>query len=459
MPYPQSSRLVRAFSSFGQQLSRIAAWVVFAGASALGAAEPFVINDDGGWCWFQDERVLVQDGKLWVVSVASGFKDAERKGNVEVATRDLSTGAATRFVLHPNLQYNDHATPALLALPDKRVLTIYSGHNHEQMFHRTTEKPNDASAWTPAVSFRPREDARVTYANLVRLPAEKGRIYNFYRGYDPQWKPSWMTSDDNGRTWKAHGLWIDQPGPERHRPYVKYIGNEKDEIHFVFTEGHPRSFNNSLYHAVYRSGKVHRSDGTLIQPVSAGPITPAQATRIFPGSERDIAWPSDLHLDADGRPVVVYSVQHSEGRLPPGDPKWGQDLRYRYARWDGRQWIDAEVARAGTRLYPLEDDYTGLIALDPQDVSTGFISANVDPVTGAPLAKRRYQIFRGRTADQGRTWTWKQLTDTGDVDNLRPVVPVWAKADEVAVVWTRGVYRTYTDYDLEMVGLILPRAR
>jgi hypothetical protein len=45
------------------------------------------------------------------------------------------------------------------------------------------------------------------------------------------------------------------------------------------------------------------------------------------------------------------------------------------------------------------------------------------------------------------------------MDNLRPVVPVWPDAGQVAVVWTRGQYRTYTDYDLEMAGLILPRTR
>lgn len=421
--------------------------------------EPFVINDDGGWCWFQDERVLVHAGKLWVVSVAAGTDDATRRGSVEIATRDLKSGDSTRFVLHPNLHYNDHATPALLALPDGRVLAIYSGHNHGQMFHRTTERPSDATAWTPAVPFKPAEGARVTYANLVRLSGENGRIYNFYRGYDPQWKPSWMTSDDDGRSWEAHGLWIDQPGPERHRPYVKYVGNDRDEIHFVFTEGHPRNFDNSLYHARYRDGQFRRSDGSSIQPVASGPVTPAQATQIFAGDARNIAWPSDLHLDEAGHPIAVYSVQRSEGRMPYGDPNWGQDLRYRYARWDGQRWNDFEIARAGTRLYPMEDDYTGLIALDPQDVSTVFISANVDPVTGGPLAKKRYQIFRGRTSDAGKTWTWSQLTDTADVDNLRPVVPIWSSTDQQAVVWMRGQYRTYTDYDLEMVGVVLPRVR
>jgi len=428
-------------------------------ASSLVHAEPFVINDDGGWCWFQDERVLVHGDLLWVVSVASGHTETARTGNVEVATRELASGRTRRFVLHPNLQYNDHATPALLPLADGRVLAIYSGHNHERMYHRTTVRPFDGTEWTAPVAFQPTPEARVTYANLVRLSSEGGRIYNFFRGFDPQWKPSWMTSEDDGRTWTSRGLWIDQPGPDRHRPYVKYIGNGRDEIHFVFTEGHPRNFDNSLYHAVYRAGAYHRSDGTAVHPVDAGPITPERATRIFAGSPRGIAWPSDLHLDAEGRPVAAYSVQVSAGRLPHSHPDWGQDLRYRYARWDGQRWADFEIARAGTRLYPGEDDYSGLIALDPQDVSTVFIAANVDPVTGAPLAHRRYQLFRGHTPDEGKTWTWTQLTNTPDRDNLRPVVAMWPDSDRLALVWMRGHYRTYTNYDLEMVGQVLPRRR
>lgn len=44
--------------------------------SAL-AAEPVVLNPDGAWCWFQDERALVYDGKLSVASIG-------RTGDVQV---------------------------------------------------------------------------------------------------------------------------------------------------------------------------------------------------------------------------------------------------------------------------------------------------------------------------------------------------------------------------------------
>ena len=41
--------------------------------------EPMVINPDGAWCWFQDERALVHDGKLTVASIT-------RDGEVQLTT-------------------------------------------------------------------------------------------------------------------------------------------------------------------------------------------------------------------------------------------------------------------------------------------------------------------------------------------------------------------------------------
>jgi hypothetical protein len=36
---------------------------------------PVVLNDDGGWCWFQDERALVVGDRLVFGSVAAGRRD------------------------------------------------------------------------------------------------------------------------------------------------------------------------------------------------------------------------------------------------------------------------------------------------------------------------------------------------------------------------------------------------
>ena len=87
------------------------------------------------------------------------------------------------------------------------------------------------------------------------------------------------------------------------------------------------------------------------------------------------------------------------------------------------------MAYAGSRLYDPENDYTGLVALVPDDPDTVYISADVNPVTGNPListadGERHYEIFKGVSANSGVSWTWSPITKNSMVDNIRPIVPM-----------------------------------
>jgi hypothetical protein len=98
------------------------------------------------------------------------------------------------------------------------------------------------------------------------------------------------------------------------------------------------------------------------------------------------------------------------------------------------------------------------VALVPGDPATLFVSTNADPATGRPLrsaadGKRHWEIHRATTGDGGRTWRWEPVTRDSTVDNLRPVVPRSPGRDPIPL-WLRGTYRSYTDYELEVVGLL-----
>ena len=446
-------------------LASVAAAVLLAQESSTAPRAPAVLNDDGGWCWFQDERALVAGGRLVFGSVAAGRSDPSRLGQVEATTVQLATGATTRFTLSATPvekpgRYDDHDTPAFVARGDGRLVAVWAGHGFDnRILSRVSLRPGDATAWSEERAFVPSPSSSVTYSNLHRLAGERGRIYDFYRGLDNRFKPSLAWSDDGGESWKSGGVVIDVPAAFRHRPYVKYASDGKDTIHLAYTEGHPRNFDNGLYHAFYRQGTLHRSGGTAIRSLAEGLRDPVEGTRIFAGDARNVAWVADLELDARGRPFVAYSVQKDSAGLPPREG--GLDHRYRLARWTGTQWDDREIAFAGTRLYAGEDDYTGGIALVPGDPTRLFIATDADPKTGAPLVsaadgKRHWEIFRGATTDGGRTWRWQPLTKDSTADNLRPIVPRTEGRDEL-VLWLRGRYRSYTDYDLEVVGLLPPR--
>ena len=439
---------------------------------------PVVLKTNGGWCWFQDERALIAGGKLIFGSLAGCDRAGGSAGDVNVTSRDLRTGRTESTTLRARFQTDDHDVPALLALPDGRLLATYQSHGGPKGFvgldlmrWRRTLRPHDISAWTEESTLP--VGASVSYSNLFQLPAEGGRILNFHRGAG--FNPNYLVSTDGGATFTYGGrllFWPLRPegdpkytGRSGGRPYLKYAQQGTDTVHFVATEDHPSSYDNSLYHAFIRGGKLHHSDGRIIGPLSRTPETPTRPTDLtclFRGDIDHVAWMCDLHLDRDGRPRVVFSVQRGGaiGRGKRDVPEDGMDLRYYYARWTDSAWQVNEIAYAGTRLYPAEVDYAGLATIDPQHPDTLFISTNAHPQTGAPLlsaadGRRHWEIYRGDSPDLGRTWAWSAITRDSTADNLRPLIPLWPDAgDRRIVLWLRGTYRKYTDYDLDVVGLL-----
>jgi hypothetical protein len=444
-------------------------FLALAMSPAVWSQTPFVVNDDGGWCWFEDERAIVVDGKLVAGTVATGYRDPARKGHIEVAVYDLDTGRRSVHTLHRPVSEadarqwaDDHNSPAFLVRPDGRILAMFAKHGVDEKIHyRISKNPRDAAAWQETRVFAPSPASRVTYSNLHLLAREnggKGRIYNFYRGFENSFKPSWMWSDDHGETWTAGRVFIDVPTKVRHRPYVKYASDGRDTVHFAYTEGHPNVFDNSVYHLFYRRGNLHRSDGTVVRSLEEGLKAPEEGTLVFQGDPQNVAWISDLHIDAKGRPFLAFSVQKDSAGLPRG--QGGEDHRYFQSRWDGKAWSTREIAYGGSRLYPGEDDYTGNIALDPHDPDVVYISTDAHPATGKPLVskaggQRHYEIFRGRTRD-GARWTWTPVTADSTSDNIRPVIPIW-EGRRRAVLWLQGKMRTYADYDFSVVGIVEKR--
>lgn len=426
------------------------------------------LNDNGAWSWFMDERAVVQDGKLIVGSMravgnAQSGRDDPNWGNVEVAVLDIDSGKTDRVVLHPHFEQDDHDNPALLSLPDGRLLAVFTRHAVERkVFYRISE-PHNPLEWGPLREIEtPGEDAppfsgsNTTYSNVFRL--KSGRLINFYRGFN--YDPNYMTSDDGGETWQLGGRLL--AGRDGYGPYMKYAFDGDETIHFVATEDHPRNYDNNLYHAYLRNGEIYASDGSPLGPLSNTTDTKLTAwdlTKVFAGGPDDVAWMVDLELDAKKRPCVISSVQKDGRDL--SRKQGGFDHRFHYARWDGERWQSHEIAYAGSRLYPGEDDYTGLAAIDPRNSNVIYISTNAEPTTGEPLiskadGKRHHELFRGETGDDGATWTWTPITANSTVDNLRPIVPKWDDR-RTALVWMRGRYvNNHGEWTTAVVATILP---
>ncbi len=408
----------------------------------LSAAVPVVLNSDGAWCWFQDERTLAYGNKVAVGSVSS-------QGNVQATTWDLGAKSIDIFTLRSKFEVDDHNAPGMLLRNDGRLMVFYTWHRltngRPEMFVRETARPGDASEWTPERHFDAGSPHGFSYANPFQLSGEKGRIYLFWRSID--FNPTWSASDDLGRTWrKAANHIYSQIGE---RPYVKYASNGVDTIHFAFTDGHPnRLYKNSLWHAYYRNGGLYRSDGTFLHKLADSPVRLYEATRIYDGvtTPTGEAWVWDLRLDKAGGPVVAYSTFPRPA-----------DHRYRYARWDGKKWVDREIAYAGGYLYEAESYYSGGICIDPDDVNVVYLSSNVDIQTGKSNRSGHWEIYRGVTRDGGANWKWSPLTQDSVIDNLRPIVPA-RHPRGTFVLWFRGTYRSYTNFRTQVVGYFVATA-
>lgn len=427
------------------------------------AGNLILLNPAGGWCWFQDERAVVDvvGGKLLVGSV----RTVTNTTNVEVVTYDLASGRRQKFGL-ADLDEDDHAAPALLILPDGRYLAAYTMHYDSYSRFRISNSPHDGTSWGSEIQFRwgirvPGFSGTVTYSNLYYLSNE-GRIYNFVRGKGKV--PNILMSEDGGMTWawgtpdptpslrddNDSGQLLSTVGIGYASAYYKYASNGIDTIHLIGSEAHPRDYNNNLFHAYIQNGKLYRSDGTLVDPdifdESIHPA-PTDLTQVFAAAPLEQgynrAWAVDLELDSSGYPYAIFTT------------RWNNlisDHRFHYARFDGTQWHVYEIAKAGGALFTSEEDYTGLAALDPHNPNVVYISTPVDPRTQQTTP--HHEIYKGVTTDGGATWTWTAITENSTVNNFRPIVPKW-DADHTVLLWTRGTMINSQNYDLAVVGLIL----
>ena len=225
------------------------------------------------------------------------------------------------------------------------------------------------------------------------------------------------TSANLGQTWTSGNIVIAFDSTVLQRPYVRYASNARDTIHLLYTDAHPRDFDNSLYHIYYRGGMLYRSDGTALGALTQGLASPDQGTRIFQGAPDRVAWSVDIVLDADEQPVAAYSVQMNSAGLPNGplqgslqdfvlDPNLlgvGGQMAY-YLGFSARDQIRA-VATVGAVLASQPKDL-----VSNQRLQFYIAAGEKDPIVkdiadGKPkLTERKYNVVLRIVKDRGKEY-------------------------------------------------------
>jgi hypothetical protein len=428
------------------------------------------IQTDGAWSWFSDHTARFVNGDLYL-----GYVKGQAK-KMAMTRYDFDTSTAHEFLFSTgtNPSNDDHDVPNVTVLPDGRILSVYSRHAIDTVFYYRRSlngNPAGLADWGPEQT-KALGTAKNTYSNTFRLAAESNKIYNFSRNIN--FNPTICTSTDNGQTWSNPVHFI-KTGTGGVRPYPRYATNHESRIDLIYTNGHPRDVNNSIYHLFYQGGDFHQSDGSIVRSLASLPIlhdSGERGTVVYPyttaawgagqGPDDWIpsgrAWTWDIQYQPDGKPVCVFQVQVDGAAGPATDFK-NDRIYYYYARWDGSQWRRKFIAQAGRGLFSSEDDYGGGMCIDPENPNIIYLSSNAanpfDLSNLAPVLNPNneiYEIYRGTTADGGETWNWEAITSGSDASNMRPFVPEDHGRSE-AVVWFRGRYTTYLDFDCDIYGI------
>lgn len=446
-----------------------------------------VVNTNGGWCWFQDERTLVdpQTGTAVIGSVASPTGDDGRRrgGDVEVTVVDLAAGelAGAQAVLHAGFEADDHDNPALWRRRDRRWLAVYSRHKADEFTFWRLSEPGDPTRWgpeqnfcwtplfgqtEPALPFAPGRG--VTYQNIHPLD---GQLLCFVRAVNDD--PCYLVSDDDGDTWTFGGRLLTRPKIGYVNGYARYTSGTQrgtdDRIDLVITEHHPRDFATSIFHGYLAGGALHRTDGAVVGQLGRGvdDDTPraedlglvfANGT-VVDGQRMTHCWTSDIRRAADGRLVVLFTARTDDDLgldLPRSTPDPVPHALLRAELVPGGAWGITKVCDMGAQLVPHETDYTGLASIDPDDPDALYVSTPIDPRESELLqcgALGVHEIFHGRI-EHGReaigSWVWTPVTENSAVDNYRPIA-IPGDPDRRVLTWYRGVMRSSQDYDCEVV--------
>lgn len=432
----------------------------------------YVINDNGAWCWFQDERALVdpetQTLVVGSIAVMEGQGGQGRAGNVELTVVDLVSRTVQVVVLHEAFEADDHDVPALWRRKDGRWLAAYTKHKTDDLLRWRVSEPDDPTQWGPERTFdwAPYTGGRgVTYANLHELD---GRLYCFTRAVNDD--PCALVSNDDGDTWVYAGKIFTRPKVGYVNGYTRYAATD-GRIDLITTDHHPRDHDNSIYHGYFADGALQRSDdsrvhGHLFDVTADAPSQVELTTVLAAGAELDgvtltHAWTSDIRRSPDGTIAATLTARGDDDPSGP-EEEFARlrpviDHRFVYARKEpGQAWVRHPLGKAGAGLLPHEQDYTGLAAIDPYDLDAVYISTPFDPITGAETP--HHEIYAGRTTDAGATWSWTAVTEDSDVDNLRPIVALGAQS-RVVLLWFRGEMTASQHYRCEVVLRDTPRCK
>lgn len=392
---------------------------------------------DAHTAWYSDQRGIIAGGALFFTTV-SGTNSG---GNIDIHRR--LNGVTTTFLQSPALEVDDHNNGCVVKLTSDRLVHFYSEHVDQVTRYRVSTNPAP-----DIVSFQPErttgEVASDIYSYQHAYLLGDGNVYLFRRkiGAGASRYQELIYTTEAGleagtEVWTKVEIFMttDQ------RPYAKYMKNGPGRIDIFTTNAHPaEAANASIYHGYMEldagTPKFYKSDGTEI--VAAKPFDVATEFTLIQANTADNvneSWTWDIRIGADGHPRCLST------RYPTSaTTSTVTDIEYWHHRWDGSGWVNHRISEGNTSLYAAQAAYAPGLCFDGND--TDFIYMCETSATGAAELSK-YSIDES----DGAMTLVEQITHDSSGINMRPFSPI-GYTDE-AVVWIRGIYGQYTDYEAD----------
>ena len=375
------------------------------------------------WSYFGDPRAIAHRDWVFTGCISTD-------GRVKLDEYNVETGQRRLLTLFRGLEVDDHNNPSLVffrrklyAFASEHAGYVYPRDRDSRMQYRVSKRDWGAGrAWggTRTIQLERGCGLGYTYPNPV---VSGKRLYLFMRG--PCWNP-YFTSTADGDTWaRPKTLVLGPPGSGRNvRPYAKYDTAPDGSILMTFSDGHPGSYENSLYYMRFKNGRFLKADGSLIGTMRDLPFRLGELDMVQPYSAaKGRPWPMDIAFGSDGVPSIVYSS------------RVGTDDVFRYARWDGERWTTRPITPAGGNLFGYRN---GGITFNHSDPRWVVLTRLIDG---------QHEVEMRHTADQGRTWEAFRITHDSKLPNFRPVFPRGIDdPDRLVVVYVSGSASSFRSY-------------
>ncbi|WP_435315392.1 glycoside hydrolase family 88 protein [Cellulophaga fucicola] len=393
---------------------------------------------NGSWCWYTDPRAVYFEGKY--KRTYSGWID--NYGNITIGSYDHDTEEITTHIVEKNLEVDDHDHPSILFDEDGKLLVFFNRHGYGNSSEAPpgylikSKNAEDILEWNnvqelylndPTQKPNPNASMSQDYSHPIKLNAENGRIYLFWRGIDG--KPSFSKSDDNGDTWaKGQILMMPEPIYSFRRPYTKVYSNGDSKIHFTFTDGHPdKEKENSIYYTYYQDGAFYKANGEKIKGIDQLPLKIGELDVVYDAKKGGSkAWNWDIAEDKKGNPVIAYA------KFPTDTTHY-----YSYAKWTGKEWVNYDLINSGSWFPKTQKGrkewaphYSGGMNIDHEDTNTMYLSVKRDSV---------FEIEKWTTQNNGKIWNVDFITQGSEKDNIRPFAVRGAqKNNPLQVLWMQN---------------------